>query len=79
MKLGAAFSVLAVASTVLGFQLPVSRVKPQPPLSAGLERRGFSLAARGTIALKSSHSNNVYTSTMQIKGEGKARDVCGCL
>ena len=71
MKSGAAISILAAASTVSAIHIPVSRVKPRIPLSPELTRRGFNvLAAGGGVALTNSQ-NNIYTSTVQIKGQGK--------
>ncbi|KAF8608214.1 acid protease [Ceratobasidium sp. AG-I] len=69
MKSAAAISILAAVSTVSAVHIPVSRVKSRAPLSPELVRRGFSvLAAGGGVALTNSQ-NNIYTSTVQIKGK----------
>jgi hypothetical protein len=70
MRLEAAFSILAVASSASALQIPVSRIKSRAPLLPSLNRRGFSvLAAGGGVGLNNTQ-NNIYTSKMQIKGKG---------
>ncbi|KAG9094398.1 hypothetical protein FRC07_011307 [Ceratobasidium sp. 392] len=69
MKLEAAFSVLAAASTASAITIPVSRVKPRAPLRPNFDKRGFAvLAAAGGVQLKNT-DNNIYTSTVQVKGK----------
>jgi hypothetical protein len=71
MKLEAAFSILAVASTASALQIPVTRIRSRAPLLPSLDKRGFAvLAAGGGVSLKNTE-NNIYTSTMQIKGKGR--------
>ncbi|KDN42337.1 hypothetical protein RSAG8_06828, partial [Rhizoctonia solani AG-8 WAC10335] len=68
MKSGVAVSLLAVVSTVSAVHIPVSRVKPRS-ISPGLRRRGFSVLAASGDATLSNRENNIYTTTVQVKGK----------
>ncbi|KAG9089483.1 hypothetical protein FS749_001300 [Ceratobasidium sp. UAMH 11750] len=69
MKLKAAFPIFAVASTASAITIPVTRVKPRAPLRPNFDKRGFGvLAAAGNVALNNTQ-NNIYTSTVQVKGK----------
>ncbi|KAF8706625.1 Acid protease, partial [Rhizoctonia solani] len=68
MKSGATLSLLTAVSTVSGLHFPVSRVKPRT-LSSGLERRGFTVLAASSDPTLTNTENNIYTTTMQIKGK----------
>ncbi|QRV98205.1 aspartyl protease [Ceratobasidium sp. AG-Ba] len=71
MKLEAAFTILAVASTASAFTLPVTRLKSRvPQLHPNPNKRGFGtiLAAGGSVGLKNTQ-NNIYTSTVRVKGK----------
>ncbi|CAE6415017.1 unnamed protein product [Rhizoctonia solani] len=56
-------------STVSALQIPVSRIKPRAPLSPGLQRRGFTILAASGDATLSNGENNIYTTTVQVKGK----------
>ncbi|CEL56532.1 putative aspartic-type endopeptidase CTSD OS=Arthroderma benhamiae (strain ATCC MYA-4681 / CBS 112371) GN=CTSD PE=3 SV=1 [Rhizoctonia solani AG-1 IB] len=68
MKSGSTLSLLAAASTVSGLHFPVSRVKPRT-LPSGLERRGFTILAATGGATLTNTENNIYTTTVQVKGK----------
>ncbi|KAG8758550.1 hypothetical protein FRC11_003468 [Ceratobasidium sp. 423] len=68
MKSGATLSLLAVVSTVSAVHIPVSRVNPRA-LSPGLQRRGFSILAASGDATLTNRENNIYTTTVQVKGK----------
>jgi hypothetical protein len=70
MKSGSTLSLLAAASTVSGLHFPVSRVKPRT-LPSGLERRGFTILAATGGATLTNTENNIYTTTVQVKGKGQ--------
>ncbi|KAG8743450.1 hypothetical protein FRC10_012030 [Ceratobasidium sp. 414] len=75
MKLEAAFTILAVASTASAITIPVSRVKQRAPLRPNFDKRGFGvLAAAGNVELNNTQ-NNIYTSTVQVKGKGSDFDL----
>ncbi|CAE6475651.1 unnamed protein product [Rhizoctonia solani] len=68
MRSGATISLLAALSTVSAVHIPVSRVKPRT-LSPGLQRRGFSILAASGDATLTNRENNIYTTTVQVKGK----------
>ncbi|KEP55610.1 putative aspartic-type endopeptidase CTSD protein [Rhizoctonia solani 123E] len=68
MRLGATLSFFAALSTVSAMHIPVSRVKPRT-ISPALQRRGFSTLATTGDATLSNRENNIYTTTVQVKGK----------
>ncbi|KAG8745743.1 hypothetical protein FRC12_014472, partial [Ceratobasidium sp. 428] len=75
MKLEAAFTILAVASTASAVTIPVSRVKQRAPLRPNVDKRGVGiLAAAGGVDLKNTN-NNIYTSTVQVGGKSMVLQV----
>ncbi|CAE7134058.1 unnamed protein product [Rhizoctonia solani] len=68
MKSGITVSLLAAVSTVSAVHIPVSRVSPRT-IPTGLQRRGFSILAASGDATLSNRENNIYTTTVQIKGK----------
>ncbi|KAJ1306212.1 hypothetical protein OPQ81_010920 [Rhizoctonia solani] len=68
MKPGATIYLLAAVPAVLALQIPVSRVKPRS-IPQGLQRRGFGILAATGNATLTNRENNIYTTTVQVKGK----------